>query len=202
MKNLYKKKDQSGFVVYYMIQSSSKNFLNFIKEDKIIKQKYVDTVRIMLENIKKINDKNNNFEEMKTNINNLLEENKFEEFKDLITKANYEPEELINEKKNLKKISLADTSELNNSDSSTKIEKLEISLNKDYSSSTRNFNLISSNQKVVSRTDTLGINQDIKSDHINYSMINKSKLPHLKIGVVITLSSLEIKRIFIEEMRK
>lgn len=202
MKNLYKKKDQSGFVIYSMIQFSANSFLDYIKDDKIMRQKYSESIKSMLENIKKTNYKNNHFEELKTNLFNFLEENKFEQFKELISENNFDSEELINEKKQLKKISLGDTSELNNSDSSTKIDKLEISLHKDYSSSTRNFNLISPNQKVVTNTDTYGINQDINNDNINYSIINRAKLPHLRIGVVITLSSLEIKRIFIEEMRK
>lgn len=186
-----------------MIQSSANSYLNSIQDDKMMRQKYAESVKSMLESIKKINDKNDQFEELKTKLFNSLDENKFQQFKDLISESNYDPEDLVHEKKQLKKISLGDTSDLNNSDSSTKIDKLEISLHKDYSSSTRNFNLIiSPNQKVVTNTDTYGINHDINNDNINYSIINRAKLPHLRIGVVITLSSLEIKRIFIEEMRK
>jgi hypothetical protein len=167
-----------------------------------MRQKYSETVKSMLENLKKINDKNNSFEELKSKLYDFLEEYKLQEFRDLISKNNFDVEELVNEKKQLKKITLAETSELNISDSSTKIDKLEISLNKEYSSSTRNFNLISPNQKAVSNTDTYGITQDINNDDIKYKIINRAKLPHLRIGVVITLSSIEIKRIFIEEMRK
>jgi len=202
MKNISKKKDQSGYVIYYMIQNSTSHFLNLINEDKVMKQKYVECIKNMLENIKKINDINCNFEEMKFKLSSLLEEIKLDEFKDLITKFDFDPEDLINEKKHLKKINLGDTSELNNSDISTKIDKLEISLNKDYSSSTRNFYLNSPERKVVNNTDTYAINNEISNDHMNYTIINRAKMPHLKIGVVITLSSLEIKRIFIEEMRK
>jgi len=202
MKNIYKKKDQSGFVIYSMIQSSANNYINVIKDEKIMRQKYSETVKSMLENIKKINDKNNSFEELKSKLYDFLEDHKLEDFRDLISKNNFDAEELVNEKKQLKKITLAETSELNISDSSTKIDKLEISLNKEYSSSTRNFNLISPNQKGVSNTDTYGITQDINNDDIKYKIINRAKLPHLRIGVVITLSSIEIKRIFIEEMRK
>lgn len=202
MKNLYKKKDQSGFVIYYIIQFSANNFFNKIKDDEILKCKYVDSVKSMLEYVKKVNGKGINFDELKMKITNSLEEKDFEEYITLINRHNFDSDDLINEKKSLKKISLGDSSVLSHSDSSTKIEKLEISMNKDYSSSTRNFNLISPNQKVVSNTDTFGINQEIKNDHINYTIINKAKLPHLRIGVIITLSSLEIKRIFIDEMRK
>jgi len=202
MKNLSKKKDQSGFLIYSMIQSSANNYINVIKDEKIMRQKYSETVKSMLENIKKINDKNNSFEELKSKLYDFLEDHKLEDFRDLISKNNFDAEELVNEKKQLKKITLAETSELNISDSSTKIDKLEISLNKEYSSSTRNFNLISPNQKGVSNTDTYGITQDINNDDIKYKIINRAKLPHLRIGVVITLSSIEIKRIFIEEMRK
>ncbi len=186
-----------------MIQSSAKDFLDLIKNDKIMSQKYAESVKSMLENIKKIDDKNGFFEELKKKLFNNLNENNFEQFKEFLSKNNFDSDDLIHEKKQLKKISIEETYDLNNSDSSTKIDKLEISLHKDYSSSTRNFNLISPNQKVaVTNVDTYGINQDINNDNIKYSIINRAKLPHLRIGVVITLSSLEIKRIFIEEMRK
>jgi hypothetical protein len=203
MKNIFRKKDQSAFVIYGMIQSSAANFFIFINVDRIIKQKYLESVKYMLENIKKINDKNNNFEEMKSKIFECLDENKLEEFRDLITKTNFDTEELIIEKKQLKKISLGETSELNNSDLSKKMEKIEPTCNKEYSSSTRNFNLNSTNKKqAVNSIDMLGINQEIRNDSIKSSILNKEKLPYLKIGVVITLSSLEIKRIFINEMQK
>lgn len=208
MKNIHKKKDQSAYVIYGTIQSSAANFIQFLKADKTTKQKYTESVKYMLENIKKTNsnNNNNNFEEIKTKLFNFLRENNLEEFKDLITKSSFAPEELVIEKKKqLKKISLGETTEISNSDSSTKIDKLEASYNKDYSSTSRNFNLISANNKhvVSSSTDTLGIIQDIRNDSINkYSVINKVKLPYLKIGVVITLSSLEIKRLFINEMQK
>lgn len=176
--------------------------MNLIKEDKILIIKYLECIKFVLESLKKINDKDNSFEETKSNLINLLDKHKFDEFKDMLFKKKFDPEDLINEKKQLNKISLSDFSEFNNSNSSTKIDKLEISLNKDYTSSTRNFNLISTNKKVVSNTDTLGINQDIKKDQIKFAVNNQVKLPYIRIGVVITLSSLEIKRIFIEEMKK
>jgi len=146
MKNIFRKKDQSAFLIFGMIQSSAANFIIFIKDDRIIKQKYSESVKYMLENIKKINDKNNNFEEMKSKIFECLDENKLEEFRDLITKTNFDTEELIIEKKQLEKISLGETSDLNNSDLSTKIEKIGPTFNKEYSSSSRNFNLNSNNK--------------------------------------------------------
>jgi hypothetical protein len=159
----------------------------------------------MLKNLKKENDKLNNFQDFKTKLNELIKNENFIEFKNLMKINNFEQNELINEKKIMKSLML-DSSEFCNSDSSTKIEKLELSINKDYSTSTRNFNY--SNQKVSSNAYTLGIaiNQEIKNDSIKYTNLNqnqnKIKLPHLRLGVVITLNSLEIKRIFIEEMRK
>jgi len=158
----------------------------------------------MLKNLKKENDKLNNFQDLKNKLMELIKDGNYEEFKKLIEINNFEEDELINEKKVMKRLML-DSSQFCNSDSSTKIEKLELSINKDYSSSTRNFNY--SNQKVSSNTYTLGIdlNQDIKKDSIKYtdlSTSNKTRLPHLKLGVVVTLNSLEIKRIFIDEMRK
>lgn len=161
----------------------------------------------MLKNLKKENDKLNNFEDFKKKIMESIRDKNFEEFKRLLNSTNFEEDELINEKKTMKRLML-DSSDICHSDSSTKIEKLELSMNKDYSSSTRNFNcLISTNQKVSSNTtDTiaLGINSDIKNDTIKYTNLNNNsnKLPHLRLGVVVTLNSLEIKRIFIDEMRK
>lgn len=163
----------------------------------------------MLKSLKKENDKLNNFQDLKLKLNELIKNGSYEEFKNLIKINNFEQNEIINEKKHIKSLML-DSSEFCNSDSSTKIEKLELSINKDYSSSTRNFNY--SNQKVSSNTYTLGIgiaiNQEIKNDTIQYTNLNqtrsqiKTKLPHLRLGVVVTLNSLEIKRIFIEEMRR
>ncbi len=159
----------------------------------------------MLKNLKKENDKLNNFQDLKIKLNELIKNGNYEEYKNLIKINNFEQNEIINEIKVMKSLML-DSSEFCNSDSSTKIEKLELSINKDYSSSTRNFNY--SNQKVSSNTYTLGIafNQEIKNDAIKYTNLNqnpnKTKLPHLRLGVVVPLNSLEIKRIFIEEMKK
>ena len=158
----------------------------------------------MLENLKKINDKLDNFEDFKKKLIELIRQGNYEKFKELIDNNNFEEDELVNEKKDLKKLMFR-SSEVCHSDSSTKIEKLELSFNKDYSS-IRNFNLISPNQKVVSNTDSTlgGINQEINNDTMKYSIVNntKKKLPYLRLGVVVALSSLEIKRIFIDEMRR
>jgi len=217
MKNILTKKDQSAFVIYGVIQSSAANFLPYVKDNHITKQKYAESVKYMLESLKKPNNKSNdkninNFEGLKTKLFHLLDENKQEEFKDLVTKSNYDPEDLVIEIKQFQKIIVGENaSDLNNSESSTKIEKIEASFNKGHSS--RNFNLTASiNKHVVigisnnsnSRTDTLGSSQDIRNDisSIKYSNLDKVKLPYLKIGVVITLSNLEIKRIFIDQMQK
>lgn len=202
MKNLHKKKEQSGYVIYNLIKSSTILFEK-IQNDSFLLDKYFEIIKLMLENLKLLDEKNFKFEETKNYLVNLIDDKKYENFIENINNFNFDPDDITNEKKTLKKLSLGESSDYNNTDSSTKIEKLEISIHKDYVSSTRNFNLISNYEKSEkSNINNFDINLDIKSDHMNYSIINKTKLPHLKIGVVITLSSLEIKRIFIDEMKK
>lgn len=209
-KNLSSKNNQSCLLILEMIKFSIKELLPNILDsnDTNLEKKLSEVMIIIFKNLKFSKNIEKNLEDKKKLILSYLDSNKLNEFALIIKNFDCNSEDLIYEKKFNTKISLGENSDFNNTDTSTKIEKLEITINKESASSARNFNFI--NQNVKNLHISLPYNssnsnlESINSDCIKYSVVNNlnNKLPIVKLGIVITLSSLEIKKLFIDKMNR
>jgi hypothetical protein len=201
MKNLSKKKQQSGFVILGMIKYSLKLFLPKIINEDNIQNKYLDSIKNIFQFIK--NNDDSNFDLLKINLMKAIDIKNWDEIQHLIFNFEYGPEDKIVIDKHNKKICLGDTADFN-TESSTKLDnKLELSMNKEVVSSTRNLKVISSSpmsiNNVVIKTDSSQKLKVLSSDSLKFVKINK-KLPYLSLAVDITMSAAQIKKLFISEM--
>ena len=210
IKNLSLKNNQSSLLILEMIKFSIKELLQNILDSNDINliKKFSEVMLIIFKNLKFSKNFDKNLEDKKKLIISNLEFNKLNEFAIIVKNFYFNSEYLIYEKKFQSKISLGENSDFNNTDTSTKIEKLEITINKESASSARNFNFI--NQNIKNLHISLPYNssnsnlESINNDCIKYSVVNNlnNKLPIVKLGIVITLSSLEIKKLFIDRMKR
>ena len=210
IKNLSLKNNQSSLLILEMIKFSIKELLQNILDSNDINliKKFSEVMLIIFKNLKFSKNFDKNLEDKKKLIISNLEFNKLNEFAIIVKNFDCNSEDLIYEKKFQSKISLGENSDFNNTDTSTKIEKLEITINKESASSARNFNFI--NQNIKNLHISLPYNssnsnlESINNDCIKYSVVNNlnNKLPIVKLGIVITLSSLEIKKLFIDRMKR
>lgn len=204
MRNLSKKKQQSGFVILGMVKFSLKIFYQKISSDYKLLSKYLECIKGMV-NIIKV-DHEPSFEVLKVNLLNAMENTNWDEIQHLVFNFDYAPEEVMTVNKHNKQIILGESAEFN-TESSTKLDnKLEISIHRDTASTTRNLNIISpvntSARNDFSSTNNLNI---LKSDHIKFSRVNSGsriKMPYLNLAVDITMSSQQIKKLFINEMTR
>ena len=132
-----------------------------------------------------------------------LDMRNLDEIQHLIFNFEYGPEDKIEIDKNNKKIWLAESTEFN-TESSTKLDnKLEISINKESASSTRNLNIVSPINKGSVKVSTESPLKMLHADNLQFLKVkNRIKLPYVNIAVDITMSELEIKKLFLAEMRR
>jgi hypothetical protein len=204
MKNLSKKKQQSGFVILGMVKFSLKIFYQKISNDYKLLSKYLDCIKGMVNLIKV--DHESNFEVLKVNLLNAMENNNWDEIQHLVFNFDYAPEEVRTVNKHNKQIIIGESADFN-TESSTKLDnKLEISIHRDTASTTRNLNIISPVNTSVRNDFSSSKNLNtLKNDHIKFSRVNtgsRVKMPFLNLAVDITMSSQQIKKMFINEMTK
>jgi hypothetical protein len=199
MKTLSKKKGQSGFVILGMIKFSLKLFYRKISHDDFLVSKHLETIKTMFNFIKITNDKN--FDLLKTNLMKSIEKQNWDDIQHIIFNIDYGAEDVDFSSKISKKLSI-ESSDFN-TESSTKIDnKLEISINKDGISSTRNLNKDSPlNQLTVQKTSTNSF-QALKTDGLKFCKVSRIRLPSLSLAVDITMTACQIKKLFISEMTK
>jgi hypothetical protein len=120
----------------------------------------------------------------------------------LIFNCEYGPEDtIIIDQNTNKSLSISDSSNYN-TDSSTKLDnKLEISINKDMVTSSRNLNIISPANKEVTVKSKSSLDM-LHGDQLKFTKVVRPKLPFLSLAVDITMSAILIKKLFIKEMKK
>jgi hypothetical protein len=199
MKNLSKKRAQSGFVILGMIKFSLKLFHRKISHDEILVNKHLETIKAMFNLIKITNDKN--FDLLKANLMKSIEKQNWDDIQHIIFNIDYGPDDVELSSKILKKLSI-ESSDFN-TESSTKIDnKLEISINKEGMSSTRNLNKDSPmNQLTVQKISTNSF-QSLKTDGLKFTKVSRIRLPTLSLAIDITMTAYQIKKLFITEMTK
>ncbi len=198
MKFFSKKKGQSGFVILGIIKFSLKLFYQKIMGDENLLNKHLETIKYMFNLIKINNDRN--FDILKGNLMKSIEIRNWDEIQHIIFNFDYGPEEVDLSNKNSKKLSIVENSDFN-TDASTKIDnKLEISINKDVISSTRNLNKDSPINKLSVKTTTPTSFKSFHTDGLKFTKVSKVKLPSLSLAVDITMTAIQIKKLFINEM--
>jgi hypothetical protein len=201
MKTLSKKKQQSGFVILGMVKYSLKIFYQRISNDGKYLSKYLECIKGMVSLIKI--DHESNFEVLKVNLMNAIEIKNWDEIQHLVFNFDYGPEEIMTVSKHRKQILIGESADFN-TESSTKLDnKLEISIDKHVPSSARNFNIISPLNNSVVKCDFSTNLKMLQNDHLKFTKVNsKIKMPFLNLAVDITMSSVQIKKLFIAEMSK
>jgi hypothetical protein len=197
MKSLCLKKQQSVFVLMGMIKYSLKMIFPKINSDECLLNKYIEVIRLIFNKI--INIDNECFLIFKSNLIKSIETANWDEMQHLI--FNYEIDEGDKMGVRIKSMSINGVSEFNTS-SSTKIDnKLEISM-KDMTTqgSTRNFNIVSPvyNETEASSSSKIKI---MKNDNIKFTNL-RTKPPFITLAVDVTISAIQVKKIFITEMKK
>lgn len=198
-KSLSKKKEQSGFVILGILKYSMKIIFPRLSSEPEWLAKFFDLLRSILDSMKVNNDKS--FDLFRHNVFKSIDSKNFDDVAHLILNYDRGSDDIIVEKRiNKKSISIAEMSAFN-TESSTKLDnKLEI-LIKDSASSTRNFQLTSPVSQVV-KNDSFCNLKLIHNDQIKFTTLQNKRLPFLSLGVDISLSAAQIKKIFISEMKK
>lgn len=197
MKVLSLKKQQSVFVLMGMVKYSLKMVFPQIISNEGLLTKYIEVIRLIFNKI--INIENDCFLIFKSNLIKSIETQNWDEMQHLI--FNHEIDETDKMSARIKSISINGISEFNTS-SSTKIDnKLEISV-KDISSqsTSRNFNIVTPlyNETDASSSSKIKI---MKNDNIKFTNL-RTKLPFITLAVDVTISAIQVKKIFITEMKK
>jgi hypothetical protein len=199
VKTLVNKKQQSSFVIMGILKYSVKMLVPKIMSSNDLKERYFKCIAQIIHLIKLTND--SEFDSMKINLLKAIEARNIDELQYLVLNFEMYPDnDTVIRKKNLEMhMSLIGDSEFN-TETSTKLDnKLEISI-KEVVSSTRNLKIISPRVIKSESSSNLTI---LKSDQLKFSVIrNKIKLPFLCLAVDATLNSIQMKRIFINEMTK
>jgi hypothetical protein len=197
MKALAKKKQQSGFVILGIVKFSIKIIFPMILNDEGLLNKYLDNIKLIFSDSKF--PKSEGFEIFKSNLTKSIETKHWDDVQHLI--LNYESDDISNDKKSSRKsLSIGETADFN-TESSTKLDnKLEISV-KDAVSSTRNLHIISPVNRIVKSESSANIKM-LHNDHIKFTNASKVKYPFISLAVDITLTAVQIKRLFIAEMNK
>jgi hypothetical protein len=198
---LTKKKEQSAYVILNLIKFCIRDFVPQMEKTKEVKlqQFFFMSLKNIFESLKpqKSNEK---FEKFQKQVIKALENTDFKETCSIIEKCDLDLEDIKFEIriKHKKKLSLGESSY--NTEGSTGLgNKLEISIGGGVSS-TRNLTLTSPSNKII-KSETSSNLKLIYNDHIKFTKITQ-KLPYLSLAVDITLSSTQIKKIFIQEMKK
>ena len=199
IKKLSKKKQQSGFVILGMIKFSLKIIYQKISNDNSLLNKLLECLKNAF-NLIKINNQSN-FDLLKVSLMNAIETKNWDEMQHYVFNFEYGPEDIVTLNKHNKQISLGESADFN-TESSTKLDnKLELSMHKELASSTRNLN-ISPMNTTVSCEFTQGL-KSMQGDDLKFSKINnKHKMSYMSLAVDITMSAVQIKRLFISEMNK
>jgi len=197
LKVLSLKKQQSVFVLMGMVKYSLKMIFPQIISNEELITKYIEVVRLIFNKI--INIENDCFLIFKSNLIKSIETKNWDEMQHLI--FNYEIDETDRMSVRIKSLSINGVSEFNTS-TSTKIDNnLEISV-KDVTSqgTSRNFNIVSPTYNDTDASSSSKI-KIMKNDNIKFTNI-RTKLPFIILAVDVTISAIQVKKIFMTEMKK
>jgi hypothetical protein len=192
MRKFCKKNNQSGFVILGLIKFSIKMLLPKLDESA----KFFESLKGIVETLNS-RKQDITFEKFKRNILSSIENGQYEETQHLILNYDYGLEDIEYRGKGKKVLSLNDPDRIS-TESSSKDNKLEISVNNTIMHSSRSLKIVSP----VSLKSASSIElKAISHDHIGFSRIG-IKLPVLRLAVDITMSAHEIRKLFISEMNR
>jgi hypothetical protein len=168
--------------------------------------KYFDTIKFIIETLDSKN-QDNTFDKLKKNIITAIDNNQYEEAQHLILNFEYDLDDIKQKSRAKKVLSIGDPDRVNTEASSKYDNKLEMSFTKDTMGSSRSLKMVSpSHLKSASVSTNISSNLSnvIRGDQVGFSRVNsiRIKLPLLRLAVDITMSALEVKKIFINEMTK
>ena len=198
---LSEKKLQSSFVIFGLITYSVKILFPKIEHKIKYTDLYLENLRTILNIIPITHDKKSRL--FKQNIFKAINSKHFDEVQHIILNHELSEDGKFFEPKSFRKsISIGDVG-LDTDNSTSFDNKLEISV-REISPTARNLNIIPN--LVTKKSEKLSSTTCLKgrlSDNIPFTKITpKRNMPFLYIAIDITTSAEEIKKIFIDEMRR
>jgi hypothetical protein len=194
MKSLCKKQNQSGYVIIGIIKYMTRSLLPKIDNNDHLKIKYFETLKNILDTLS-IEKDDFSFESFKERVLGFINHKNYNDVQKSIMRYEYDSDYIYNEKKSIKHY----YSQIISTDYSTKMDKIEYILNRESSESNPNVDLFSP-EPIKEEVEMVNLKL-LHSDNIQFKNVRKVRLPYCKIAIDITLSAMQIKQIFMNEMK-